>query len=158
MRFPLSLSAGCLVIAFVASLVAAEPAAGESAALRAEVNAALDRADLPAAWFAARGWLEVAPQDPAPHLAAAQVYLRLNAPAAANAEALKRSASDRARYGTPAASSGGGSYSGPTARTWSASSVSVPSLAPAWTPSASQQMSNYRHNLNVQIMSVTRRP
>lgn len=89
---------------------------------------------------------------------AAALAQRLKAQAAANAEALKRSAADRSRYGSSAASTSGGTYSGPTAQTWSASNVSVPRLAPAWTPSASQQMSNYRHNLNVQIMSVTHRP
>ena len=119
----------------------------------AAARAALERGVTPAQFQAE----QAAKKQKNAELAAALAQ-RLKTQAAANAEAIKRSAADRTRYGSPAASSGSSSYSGPTARTWSASNISVPRLAPAWTPSASQQMSNYRHNLNVQIMSVTRRP
>ena len=87
---------------------------------------------------------------------AAALAQRLKAEAATRAAALKRAAVDSARYRSSAPGTSS-SYTGYTATTWSASNVSLPRLAPAWTPSASQQMSNYRHNLDVQIRSTVRR-
>jgi hypothetical protein len=120
----------------------------------AAARAALERGLTPAQFQA-----EQAAQRQKNAELAAALAERLKAQAAANALATNRYTADRARYGSAFSGSGSGSgyYTGPTARTWSASNISVPPLAPAWTPSASQQMSNYRHNLDVQIMGATRR-
>lgn len=118
----------------------------------AAARAALERGLTPAQFQA-----EQAAQRQKNAELAAALAERLKAQAVANAAALKRSDADRARYGSAFSGSGSGYYTGPTARTWSASSIPASRLAPAWTPSESQQMSNYRHNLDVQIMGATRR-
>ncbi len=120
----------------------------------AAARAALERGLTPAQFQA-----EQAAQRQKNAELAAALAERLKAQAAANAAALKRSDADRARYGSAfsGSTSSSGYYTGPTARTWSASNIPASRLAPAWAPSESQQMSNYRHNLDVQIMGAIRR-